>query len=122
VLTNSVAFCLLAGSLFSLVGYLLLPWLFEIMIKVPEVRTVALSYSRWRMLGITSMAMTMAIKAFFDGIGKTYVHLVAAIVMNVLNVLLCWCFVFGTLGAPRMGAAGAGAAAFAATWVRRSRP
>ena len=53
------------------------------MISVPEVQEVAISYTRWRLLGVVSMVTTMSIKAFFDGIGKTHVHLVAAIVMNV---------------------------------------
>ena len=63
------------------------------------------------------MAATMAIKAFFDGLGKTHVHLVAALVMNVANVILCWMFIFGHAGAPRMGAPGAGLSAFIATWI-----
>jgi putative MATE family efflux protein len=63
------------------------------------------------------MAMTMGIKSFFDGIGRTHVHLVAAIVMNVLNVALCWTFIYGHFGAPRMGVPGAGMSAFLATWV-----
>ena len=78
---------------------------------------MAIEYSRWRLLGIVSMAATMSIKAFFDGIGKTHVHLVAALVMNVANVLLCWMLIFGHGGAPRMGAPGAGLAAFIATWI-----
>jgi Na+-driven multidrug efflux pump len=117
VLSNSAFFCLLAGGVFSLIGYALLPTIFGLMIKVPEVRDLAISYTRWRMLGIISMAMTMAIKAFFDGIGKTYVHLIAAIVMNIINVGLCWVLVFGKLGAPQLGVVGAGVAAFIATWV-----
>ena len=56
---------------------LLLPWLVRSMIEVPEVQDVAIAYTRWRLLAVISMAATMAIKAFFDGIGKTYVHLVA---------------------------------------------
>ena len=44
-------------------------------------------YLSWRLLGVTSMATTFAFKAFFDGIGKTHVHLVSAMVMNVLNVV-----------------------------------
>ena len=48
-----------------------------------EDAVVALAYTRWRLLGVISMSMTMGIKSFFDGIGKTHVHLVAAIVMNV---------------------------------------
>jgi putative MATE family efflux protein len=117
VLANSAWFCLLAGGVFSVVGLLLLPSILGFMIKVPEVRHVALAYTRWRLLGVISMSMTMGIKSFFDGIGKTHVHLVAAIVMNVLNVAMCWTFIYGHFGAPRMGVAGAGMSAFLATWV-----
>jgi Na+-driven multidrug efflux pump len=45
------------------------------------------------------------------------VHLVAAIVMNVFNVGLCYAFIFGHFGAPRMGVPGAGLSGFIATWV-----
>jgi putative MATE family efflux protein len=117
VLTNAVIFCILAGAIFSALGFFCLPWLVRSMIGVPQVQEVALAYTRWRMLGVVSMAATMAIKAFFDGIGRTHVHLVAAIVMNVANVVLCWAFIFGHLGAPRMGAPGAGLAAFFSTWI-----
>ena len=117
VLANSVFFCAVAGTAFSALGLLLLPVLVRLMIRVPDVQAVALSYTRWRLLGIISMAATMAIKSFFDGIGKTHVHLVAAIVMNVANVILCWALIFGRLGMPAMGAPGAGCAAFIATWI-----
>ncbi|MGH7269085.1 MAG: MATE family efflux transporter, partial [Polyangiaceae bacterium] len=117
VLANSTFFCVVAGAIFSVIGIMTLPWLVRTMIGVPEVQQVALSYTRWRLLGVISMAATMAIKAFFDGIGKTHVHLVAAIVMNVVNVVFCWMFIFGHLGAPRMGAPGAGFSAFMATWI-----
>ncbi|HEX8789334.1 MAG TPA: MATE family efflux transporter [Polyangiaceae bacterium] len=117
VLANAVWFSLVAGTVFSVLGLVLLPWLVSLIVERPEVRAVALSYTRWRLLGVVSMVATMAIKAFFDGIGKTYVHFVAAIVMNIFNVILCWMFIFGHLGAPRMGAPGAGLAAFLATWI-----
>jgi multidrug resistance protein, MATE family len=117
VLTNAAFFCLVAGAAFSVIGIVCLPWLVKTMIGVPEVQAVALDYTRWRLLGVVSMAATMAIKAFFDGLGKTHVHLVAAIIMNVANVILCWMLIFGHAGAPRMGAPGAGLSAFIATWI-----
>jgi MATE family multidrug resistance protein len=117
VLANGAWFCLVGGGIVSVVGWLLLPAIFHFLIHSPDVRAVALSYSRWRMMGVISMAMTMAIKGFFDGVGRTHVHLVAAIVMNVLNVVLCYCFIFGHGGAPAMGATGAGVAGFLATWI-----
>jgi putative MATE family efflux protein len=117
VLANAVFFCVVAGILASLLGAFAIPRLLGAMIKVPEVRDTALEYSQWRLMGIISMAMTQAIKAFFDGIGKTHVHLVAAVVMNIFNVLFCFSFIFGNFGAPRLGAPGAGLSAFLATWI-----
>ncbi|WP_156865142.1 MATE family efflux transporter [Pajaroellobacter abortibovis] len=117
ILTNATFFCLFAGTLGSLLGILFVSDLLQMMIKVPEVWTIAVAYSRWRILGILSMLLTMAIKAFFDGIGRAHVHMIAAIVMNICNVLFCWMFVYGQWGAPRMGAPGAGLSAFLATWI-----
>jgi Na+-driven multidrug efflux pump len=117
VLVNSWTFALVAGIAFTLLGYLAMPWVLKLLIKVPEVREAARSYLGYRLLGITSMAMTFSFKAFFDGIGRTHVHMIASVVMNVLNVLLCIAFIFGKWGAPRMGIGGAGLAGFVSTWV-----
>lgn len=117
VLVNSWFFSLIAGLAFTVISYLSLPFILGVLIKVPEVREAATQYLHWRLLGIMSMAMTFSFKAFFDGIGKTHVHMVSAIVMNVINVVLCLIFIFGRFGAPRMGIAGAGLAGFVSTWV-----
>jgi putative MATE family efflux protein len=116
VLVNAWFFALVAGAAFTLLGYACLPLVLRFLIKVPEVREAARAYMQWRLLGIASMAITFSFKAFFDGIGKTHVHMVSAVVMNALNIVLCWAFIFGNLGAPRMGVAGAGLAGFLSTW------
>ncbi len=117
VLVNSWVFSLLAGIAFTVIGYACLPLVLRFLIRVPAVRAAARAYMGYRLLGIASMAITFSFKAFFDGIGKTGVHMVAAVIMNVLNVLLCYTFIFGHFGAPRMGAGGAGLAGFIATWI-----
>lgn len=117
VLVNSWFFSLSAGIAFTIVGYACLPFVLSLLIKVPEVRAAAHEYMKFRLLGIASMAITFSFKSFFDGIGKTFVHMVSAIIMNVLNVVLCWIFIFGNLGASRMGIGGAGLAGFISTWV-----
>jgi Na+-driven multidrug efflux pump len=65
------------------------------------------------------MAATFALKAFFDGIGKTHIHLVSAVVMNALNIVLCILLIFGSpaLGIAKHGIAGAGMAGFISTYV-----
>jgi MATE family multidrug resistance protein len=119
VLANAVLFALTAGVVFSALGYLAMPHILGAILKGGGAYDAAVSYSRWRLLGVTSMATTFAFKAFFDGIGKTHVHLVASVAMNVLNVVLCLVLIFGNaaLGVPRMGMAGAGVAGFISTYV-----
>lgn len=117
VLASATFFAVVAGAFFSAVGLAALPWMVRSIIDVPQVQEVAIAYTRWRMLAVISMASTMALKAFFDGIGRTHVHFVAAIVMNAVNIVICWIFIFGHFGAPRMGAVGAGMSAFMATWI-----
>lgn len=117
VLVNSWFFAVTAGIAFTILGYACLPAVLRLLIRVPEVRAAAREYMHFRLLGIASMAITFSFKAFFDGIGKTHVHMVSAVVMNALNVFLCWVFIFGNLGAPHMGIGGAGLAGFVSTWV-----
>jgi MATE family multidrug resistance protein len=117
VLGNAAYFCVGMGAVLSVVSLACLPSLVRLINPMHEVQDVAIAYTRWRLFAVISMSATMAIKAFFDGIGKTYVHLVAALLMNVFNVFFCWIFIFGHLGAPRMGAPGAGLSAFLATWI-----
>jgi putative MATE family efflux protein len=120
VLTNAASFALIAGVVFSILGYLAMPAILGVILKKsPGAYDAAMAYLRWRLLGVTSMATTFAFKAFFDGIGKTHVHLVSAVVMNALNVVLCLLLIFGNtaLGIPKMGIAGAGIAGFVSTYV-----
>jgi len=120
VLANAAFFAVCAGVIFSALGYLAMPHILGLILKKsPGAYVAALAYMKWRLLGVTSMATTFAFKAFFDGIGKTHVHLVSAIVMNAINVVLCYLLIFGNaaLGLPRMGIAGAGIAGFISTYV-----
>jgi Na+-driven multidrug efflux pump len=117
VLANSWLFSLLAGVVFTLFGYMVIPHVLGVLVRSPEVRVVATGYLNYRLLGITSMAVTFSFKAFFDGIGKTHVHMIASVLMNVINVLLCITFIFGRFGAPHMGMAGAGLAGAISSWI-----
>jgi len=116
-LLNSWIFSTVASVVFTAIAYLTLPAMLDFVIKVPEVREAANDYLQYRLLGILSMVVTFSFKAFFDGIGKTHVHLWSAIVMNIANVVFCWMFIFGNWGASKMGIGGAGLAALISTWI-----
>jgi Na+-driven multidrug efflux pump len=69
------------------------------------------------MLGVFSMVTTISYKGFFDGIGKTHVHMVASIIMNVINAFLNVVLIFGYLGFPRMEVVGAAYGSLISTYV-----
>lgn len=119
VLANAATFALVAGIAFSALGYGLMPFILKPLLPLEAARQAATDYLGYRLLGVVSMAVTFAFKAFFDGIGKTHIHLVSAVAMNVLNVVLCILLIFGTpsLGIPKMGIAGAGLAGVVSTYV-----
>jgi MATE family multidrug resistance protein len=117
VVPNAVLVTLIGGVVFSALGWLFMPQMFGAIVSNPHVAELGTVYCRWRFVGIASMAMTAGYKSFFDGIGKTHLHLWAAIVMNIFNAVLCWLLIFGNMGAPRLGIAGAGIAAATASWM-----
>jgi putative MATE family efflux protein len=71
------------------------------------------------MLGVAGMVVTFGYKAFFDGIGRTSVHLWAALAMNFFNIVLNYLLIFGNepLGIPRLELAGAGIASVISTYL-----
>jgi len=48
-----------------------------------------------------------ALNGFFSGIGRTRMVMLSSLAAMVVNVLLCYLFVFGALGFPRLGIRGA---------------
>jgi multidrug resistance protein, MATE family len=116
VLVNSLALTVLLSVVATVAGWFALPYLFEIMHDDPNVRALGTDYARMRFIGILSMVGTFSFKAFYDGTERTWVHLVAALVMNVSNITLAWILVFGRLGFPQLGIQGAGIAAMLASY------
>ncbi len=117
VLTNSFTISILLGTLFSILAWFACPLMFQLLSSDETVLELGVPYARWRFLGVLSMAATASCKSFFDGIGKTHIHMVAAIVMNLINLVLNIFLVFGVWGFPRMEVAGSGLASLLATYV-----
>lgn len=117
VLFNSLVIAYSMGIIFSIVGALAIPYIFPFFNSNPEVLKVGIPYAQLRFLGVMSMVTTISYKAFFDGIGKTYVHMIASIVMNFSNVALNALLIFGLWGFPEMGVYGAGLGSLIASHI-----
>jgi len=78
-------------------------------------RPICSAYTAWRLAGLVPFLLISALKGFFNGLGDTKQHMRVALAVNALNVLFNWVFIFGHLGAPALGAPGAGLASMLAT-------
>jgi putative MATE family efflux protein len=61
------------------------------------------------------MGMNFAFRGYWNAVDKSILYMRTLISMHVLNIFLNWVLIFGNLGAPELGAAGAGVASAIAT-------
>ncbi len=120
VLWNSLCIAVFAGALGGAIGYFITPHTMDALAKAsPQQLTLGTTYTQIRMLGVPGMVITFSYKSFYDGIGRTHVHLWAAVAMNVFNIGLNYFLIYGndTLGIPRLELAGAGIASVLSTYI-----
>lgn len=120
VLFNGLSIAIIAGFVGATLGYISSPAGVSFLAEGGgEQEALAIQYAQIRMVGVVGMVVSFAYKAFFDGIGRTYVHLWAAVAMNIFNIILNYFFIYGfePLGIPRMALAGAGYASVMSTYV-----
>jgi MATE family multidrug resistance protein len=67
--------------------------------------------------GMPAMLMYIATTFFLEGIGRPRVGMMVALSANLLNAALNWVLIYGNLGAPEMGAAGAALATTVTRWI-----
>jgi putative MATE family efflux protein len=72
-----------------------------------QVRPLAATYIRIRMLSAPFMLTTFTLASYMRGVGDTITPMIMSVVANIVNAALTLVLVFGLLGAPRMGVAGA---------------
>ncbi|UCE85360.1 MAG: MATE family efflux transporter [Deltaproteobacteria bacterium] len=82
-----------------------------------ELQSVAASYMLPRLPGSVGVTVTMILASFFRGLGNTRTPLYATLVAVGVNAVLDYGLIFGRLGLPEWGVAGAGAATAIGEWV-----
>ena len=72
-------------------------------------------YLRARLFAMFAMGMNFAFRGYWNAVDKSILYMRTLISMHVLNIFLNWVLIFGNLGAPELGAAGAGVASAIST-------
>jgi MATE family multidrug resistance protein len=99
---------------------LLAPWVDPILGLLgpsAELQSAAGAYIAARLPGTVGFTVLMTFTSFFRGIGDTRTPLYVTLFANAVNAVLDYGLIFGRLGLPQWGVAGAGIATALANWI-----
>ncbi|MCA5611655.1 MULTISPECIES: MATE family efflux transporter [Bacteroidales] len=83
------------------------PQLLHLMIKSKDVYYAAIDYMDWRVYGFFFSFISVMFRAFYIGTTQTKTLTINSVVMVLTNMILNYILIFGKLGFPAMGIAGA---------------
>jgi len=95
----------------------LFPLLVALIGPSPELQSEAVAYAWARLPGGPAVAANFALTGFFRGLGDTRTPLFAVLIGVLVNVAIAYLLIFGELGLPQLGAAGAGCGMSAGSWT-----
>lgn len=111
---QSIYVSVIGGILFLTLN-LLSSWFFSQVGHSPSIQSLEVEYYNSLAFSALPTALVAAASGFFTGLGNTKMVTVINFTGLILNVILDYLFIFGNLGFPKMGAAGAGYATAIAT-------
>ena len=83
----------------------------------PSMQSIASEYISIRAVGAVGMCLASVFLSFYRGIGDTRTPLAITVFVNILNVVLDYGLIFGRMGLPEWGVAGAATATVIAEWA-----
>ncbi len=117
IIANTLAVGFVAGLVTTAFAWAVTPRAFAFLTPNASIQELGVPYARLRLLGVVGMVLSISYKGFFDGLGRTRVHMYAAITMNLANVGLNVLFIFGYGPIPAYGVTGAGIASVVSTFI-----
>jgi putative MATE family efflux protein len=105
------------GLPLSIVLFLLVPYFFPLLNPDPGVIADGVPYLQARLVALVAVGMNFSFRGYWNGVNLSRLYLRTLLVMHAANIFLNWVFIFGHLGAPELGAAGAGVGSAIATYV-----
>ncbi len=108
VMRQALMMTLLASFVMSFIGYFSSEWMVGFM-GASDAESLAggTIYLQIQMIGFVPMALTTAITAVLRGVGNSRTAMIYNVVANAVNVVLNYFLIYGHMGFPAMGIAGA---------------
>jgi len=101
----------------SLLALPLVPHAVDLLDADPEVRRLMAIYIELRLLSMGAAVGIEVLGNWYAGLGNTRMQLWTSLFVMVADIFLNWVLIFGHLGAPAWGVAGAAIASSIATWL-----
>ncbi len=114
-LNGGLLIALVVGVPWSALLITLAPEYFPVLTGDPAVIEQGVPYLQARLFAMFAMGMNFAFRGYWNAVDKSMLYMRTLISMHVINVFLNWVLIFGHLGAPALGATGAGVASAIAT-------
>ncbi len=107
VFTQGTIFLLLVAILLFILSYLYSPIVLRFLIDSEQVYQTTISYLNWRIYGFFFSFIIVMFRAFLIGTVNTKILTINSIVMVLTNIILNYILMFGKIGFPVLGIAGA---------------
>lgn len=95
----------------------LAPHFFPALAPDSRVGEIGVPYLQIRLVGMIALGANFAFRGYWNGVDKSRLYLRTLFVMHIANVLVSYVLIFGALGAPELGATGAGVGTTASTFL-----
>ncbi len=115
VLNNSLIIAFIVGTLVALIAVLGAHEAADFFAADKTVGKFAGDFIFFRFLGIPFFLLSVSFRGFFFGINKTKIFMFSGVLINLLNIIFNYIFIYGKFGMPRMGVAGSGLGSTIAT-------
>lgn len=118
VMRQALMMTFLGAVVMSFIGYFTSEWMVQFM-GATDAESLAggTIYLQIQMIGFVPMALTTAITAVLRGVGDSRTAMIYNVVANVVNVIFNYFWIYGHMGFPAMGVAGASLATILGQFV-----
>jgi multidrug resistance protein, MATE family len=92
----------------TVVLYFATPAILSALAPEPAVAETGTRYLQYRILGMTAVGMNFTFRGYWNAMNMSRLYMGTLISMHLCGIALNWVLIFGNLGAPALGAEGAG--------------